>query len=179
MKDSTNIFKLLEERETVVLKKGQVIQVEGSKISKAYFVKKGLLKSYVIDERGKEHIFMFAPENWMIGDVESQEFESSAELNISCIEDSELIVIDRSELRQATLTSEQYRQTNTLLFRRIAVLQRRIIQMMSASAQSRYERFVEDYPDLPNRVPQKMIASYLGITPEALSKIKGQMVRLK
>lgn len=179
MKESADIFKLREERESVSYKKGQVLQVQGSKTSKAFFVKKGLLKSYVIDEKGKEHIFMFAPENWMIADVESQQFESSAELNISCIEDSEVVVLDRSELRESDITAEQLQQVNTLLFRRIAVLQRRIIQMMSASAQSRYEHFVADYPDLPNRVPQRMIASYLGITPEALSKIKGQMVRLK
>ena len=61
--------------------------------------------------------------------------------------------------------------------RRIAVLQRRVIMLMSASAQKRYERFLETYPDLPTRVPQRMIASYLGITPQALSTIRAKMAQ--
>ncbi|MCB0509281.1 MAG: Crp/Fnr family transcriptional regulator, partial [Bacteroidetes bacterium] len=59
------------------------------------------------------------------------------------------------------------------------VLQRRIIMLMSASAKERYEHFLETYPELPNRLPQRLIASYLGITPEALSKIRGEMLREK
>ena len=66
-----------------------------------------------------------------------------------------------------------------LLSRRFAVLQRRVILLMSASAKERYELFLETYPKIPNRVPQRMIASYLGITPQALSTIRGDIIRKK
>ena len=74
----------------VNLEKGSVLQSQGELTSKGFFVKKGLLRSYIIDEKGKEHIFHFASENWVIADIESQEFDHPAELFIDCVEDSEL-----------------------------------------------------------------------------------------
>ncbi len=165
------------EQQTVFRKKGTLLQVQGDVNSNAYFVKEGLLKSYTIDAKGKEHIFMFAPENWIISDIESQQFDHPSELYIECLEDSELIVIDRTKLTSSTLDHEKFDKMVLLLNRRIGVLQRRVINLLSATARERYEHFLDDYPNLSNRVPQKMIASYLGITPEVLSKIRGQIAR--
>lgn len=153
-------------------KKGHILQYEGDITSRAFYVKKGLLRSYTIDEKGKEHIFMFAPEGWLTADVESQEFDHPAMLFIECIEDSEIIIIDRKKLELSTLTSQQLNKHVSLLHRRIGMLQHRLIMMMSAPALKRYETFLETYPELPQRVPQRMIASYLGITPQALSTIR-------
>lgn len=160
-------------------KKGELLQKQGEVSSRAFYVKKGLLKSYIIDAKGKEHIFMFASEGWIIADVESQEFKSPAELFIDCIEAAEVFVFERSMLTALDLTKDQLKINAELLARRVAVLQRRVLLLMSASALQRYERFLETYPQLPNRIPQKMIASYLGITPEALSKIRGKIVQNK
>ena len=160
-------------------KKQDILQRTGELSNKAFFVKSGLLRSYTIDEKGKTHIFMFAPEGWIIADIESQAFEQPTELFIDAIENSEVIVVDRKILTESDLTSMQLKKDGNLLSRRIGVLQRRIIMLMSASAKERYEYFLDAYPELPNRIPQRMIASYLGITPQALSKIRGQMARPK
>ena len=148
------------------VKKGQILQHKGELNSKQYNVKSGLLRSYAIDAKGKEHIFIFAPENWTIADGTDPQY--SSELFIDAIEDSIITVQEKHFL---TSNSTQ------ALFNRISVLQTRVIMLMSSSAIERYEHFIETYADIVQRVPQRMIASYLGITPEALSKAKGQRIR--
>lgn len=159
--------------------KGKILQHAGDLSDKVFYVKSGLLKSYTIDEKGKEHIFLFAPEGWIISDLGSDVFEKEAELFIETIEDSEVVSLSRKDALGGDSDIENLNKTQQVLFRRINVLQRRLIMMMSATAQERYEHFLETYPELPYRVPQRMIASYLGITPEALSKIRGKMARSK
>lgn len=162
------------------VKKGTILQRKGDSGTRLYFVKKGCLRSYTIDEKGKEHIFMFAPEGWLISDIESQISETPAELFIDAIEDAELEVLDRNFFDNAQ--EYQIQMTNAgrnKLFKRISVLQKRVIMLMSASASERYTDFIQTYPNIVQRVPQRMIASYLGITPEALSKIRGEMSKLK
>lgn len=129
--------------------------------SKVYHVQSGLLRSYSIDEKGKEHIYMFAPENWIIADSVSP--QTPCDLFIDALEDS---VINQTVKDNVSVTETQK------LIKRLEVLQQRIIMLMSASAIERYEHFIQTYPEIVQRVPQKMIASYLGITPEALSSVK-------
>ena len=151
------------------VKKGQIIQSKGDLNTKVYSVESGLLRSYSIDSKGKEHIYMFAPENWIISD--NYDASIPCELFIDALEDSELKVTEKEESYQNVPVKP--------LLKRIATLQNRIILLMSSNAIKRYEHFVETYPDIIQRVPQKMIASYLGITPEALSKVKGEKARGK
>lgn len=158
-------------------RKGEVIQQKGTNNPRAFYVKRGLLRSYLIDSQGKSHIFMFAPENWIIADVESLEFDQPAELFIDCVEDSEVLVFNRDGLWQGEVSKELVAKNFKLLYRRMGMLQRRIIMQMSAPAVDRYEYFVTTYPQLPNRVPQHMIASYLGITPQALSALRSKLAR--
>jgi CRP-like cAMP-binding protein len=177
MKNINEILNLDSNAKTKNVKKGETLQGEGELNSMAYFVKKGLLRSFSIDEKGKEHIFMFASEGWIIADIESQEFDKPTELFIDCIADSEVIIFDRRCFKLSNLNEDQLRQNAHLLARRTAVLQRRVIMLMSTSAKERYNKFLATYQELPNRVPQKMIASYLGITPEALSKIRREIAK--
>ncbi len=149
---------------TITIKKGEIIQQSGALNSKIYFVKSGLLRGYTIDKKGKEHIFIFAPENWTIAD--SNPPEVPCELFIDALEDSIVAVIQKNP--------EDEKENVKPILKRLAVLQKRIIMLMSYSAKERYEHFIETYPNILQRVPQKMIASYLGITPEALSTIKNQ-----
>lgn len=151
------------------VKKGTIIQRRGELNTKVYFVKSGLLRSYFIDPKGKEHIFLFAPEGWVIGD--STPPETPSELFIDAIEDSILVILEKDIGREGKNAAP--------LIKRLRVLQKRVIMLMSSSAIERYEHFAETYPQILQRVPQKMIASYLGITPEALSKIKGDRRRAK
>lgn len=158
------------------VKKGEMIQPVNSLVRNGYFVKKGLLRSYTVDSKGKEHIFMFAPEGWIIGDIEAQTSNAPTVLYIDALEDSELEVISERTFFEIKENYPALLSMNTdKLTKRIAVLQRRVIMLMSATARERYEEFNRIYPNIVQRVPQKMIASYLGITPEALSKIRKEI----
>ncbi|WP_233194606.1 Crp/Fnr family transcriptional regulator [Aquimarina sp. I32.4] len=124
-------------------------------------VKSGLLRSYTIDNKGKEHILMFAPEDWIITDNTPP--EQPGELYIDALEDSEIIILEKGKEDKIDLQK---------ILNRLNALQKRIVMMMSATAIERYEYFIHTYPNVTQRIPQLMIASYLGITPEALSKVK-------
>lgn len=158
------------------VKKGTILQSQGDLDTNVYFVKSGLLRSYSIDKKGKEHIFMFASEDWLMGD--NTPIGQPSELFIDAIEESQFEIIDRDLVAKILipLTDGNEPQLKGLM-KRISVLQERIIMLMSATAIERYEHFMETYPDIIQRAPQKMIASYLGITPEALSKVKGQRAK--
>lgn len=146
----------------IEVKKGEILQRKDDLGSKVFQVESGLLRSYSIDEKGKEHIYQFAPENWIIADATAN--NQPSELFIDCLEDSVVIEIEKDF---NTLSNEPLKLAN-----RLAVLQKRIIMLMSASAIERYESFIETYPNIVQRVPQRMIASYLGVTPETLSAAK-------
>ena len=139
-----------------------MLQKSGELDSKVYHVISGLLRSYSLDEKGKEHIFMFAPENWTIGDALPKDVP--CELFIDALENSDVWVLEKDIQREA--------QNIGAFIKRLSVLQKRVIMLMSASAIQRYEHFEQTYPDIIQRVPQKMVASFLGITPETLSKIR-------
>lgn len=150
---------------SITVKKGQILQRSGELNTKAFTVESGLLRSYTIDHKGKEHIYMFASENWIIAD--NCEVTVPCDLFIDAIEDSIIIVTEKDVIKQNS-------ELKTL-FNRLAVLQQRIIMLMSYSAVKRYEHFLQTYPDIIQRVPQKMVASYLGITPEALSRVRKEL----
>lgn len=153
----------------IEVKKGQILQWEGDLNTKIFQVESGLLRSYSIDEKGKEHIYQFASENWIIADAIPK--NKPCELFIDCLEDS---VIIQTEKDFNSLSNDPHK-----LAKRLEVLQKRIVMLMSASAIQRYEHFIDTYPDIVQRVPQKMIASYLGITPEALSRVRKEISREK
>ncbi len=164
---------------SIFYKKGSILQCPGDEKKVGYLVLKGLLRSYTIDIKGKEHNFMFAPENWIISDLEATEFNQPSVLYIQCLEDSWVIKMDAHDFLGNNPTKNSPAERAKLLARRVAVLQRRVLMLMSAPARERYEHFVETYPQLIHRISQKNIASYLGITPEALSKIRREIVKVK
>ncbi|MEO1435456.1 MAG: Crp/Fnr family transcriptional regulator [Bacteroidota bacterium] len=149
---------------TISVKKGTILQRKGDLNSKVYEVESGLIRSYTIDEKGKEHIYVFAPEDWIIGDAGLP--TTPCQLYIDAIEDSVLHVYEKDP-ELGLINKEMFR-------RRMEVLQNRIMMLLGASAIQRYEQFIEQYPDIVRRVPQRMIAAFLGVTPQALSKLKGE-----
>ncbi len=177
MKNLRDIIAIDEKATVETFKKGTILQFAGAYNASTFFVQKGLLRSYIIDSKGKEHIFMFAPENWIIADVEAMEFREPVQLFIDCVEDSEIIIFDKNCLFKGDLTKTQIAENAALLYRRMGKLQRRVIMLMKSPAIDRYHYFIDTYPALVNRIPQRMIASYLGITPQALSTIRGRISR--
>ncbi len=179
MNSLENIISIDPKAKLKSFKKGDILQYAGHSKASAFYVKKGLLRSYIIDNKGKEHIFMFAPENWIIADLEALEFHEPVQLFIDCLEDSEVIIFDKDCLFKAELPKEKIAENTQLLYRRLAKLQRRVLMLMGSPAIERYAYFLNSYPELPNRLPQRMIATYLGITPQALSTIRGKIARSK
>ncbi len=160
-------------------RRGEIIQTPNSYNAYAIYVKKGLLSSYIIDSNGKEHIYMFAPEGWIIGDIEAMEYKQPSELFIDSLEDSEIIFFEQDSSFKSNLNQSQMIENVTLLRRRIGRLQRRVLMLLGAPAADRYNYFLEIYPALTNRVPQKLIASFLGIAPQTLSTIRSKIARSK
>jgi CRP-like cAMP-binding protein len=177
MKNLEDLINIQSYSETKNLKKGAIVQNALDVNAPAIYVKKGILRSYTIDSSGKEHIFMFATRGWIIGDIEAMEYNQPAELYIDCIEDSEVILFNKDCLYRADLPKEQIIENVQLLSRRIGRLQRRVLLLMGAPAMDRYKYFMEIYPDLSSRLPQRMSASYLGIAPQTLSTLRTKIVK--
>lgn len=143
-----------------------------------FFVEKGLLRQYSIDEKGKEHILSFAPENWFVTDRESAYFNKPSVYFIQALEDSTVVLLDENFLHLLSEKIENFTDfNNKLLHNHIRHLQTRINLLLSASAEDRYLQFIKMYPDILLRVPQTMVASYLGITPESLSRVRKELAR--
>jgi len=142
------------------------------------FVVKGCLRSYVIDKKDKEHIIQFAPENWWISDQHSMLRGLPAAFSIDAVEDAEVLLFgpDFFPLLQ-TLGPAFQTFFHTLLQNSMAAMQRRLISTLSATAEERYVEFLQMYPTLVQRLPQRMIAAYLGITPESLSRVRKELAR--
>jgi len=158
----------------IKVKKGQILQRKGDLNTNVYVVESGLLRSYSIDEKGKEHIYLFGPEKWIVADATSE--GQPCELFIDALEDSTLVVRGNNiELSKDDNFGNP--ESMQVIRNRFLVLQNRIIMLMSSTAIERFEHFIKTYPGIVQRVPQRMIASYLGITPEALSKAKGDRLK--
>ena len=156
--------------------KGEYLLRQEEVCNKIYFVEKGLLRAYKVDDGGKERINQFAPENWFITDRSSILFNLPSEYFIDAMENSELIVIDNEFLIEASNISVRFREYNkNLLHNHIRQLQKRIDSLLGLNAEKRYLYFVETYYNLTLRVPQWMIASYLGISPETLSRVRKKL----
>ncbi|HXC03196.1 MAG TPA: Crp/Fnr family transcriptional regulator [Bacteroidia bacterium] len=160
--------------------KQEFILKQGEICTYAAFVCKGCMRLYTMDAKGREHILMFAPEDWWIGDMESSSKQIPSQCYIDAIEDTDILMMDMksqyrlfSEIPAVTLFFQE------LIQNRQAASQRRIIHSMSSTAEERYLDFIKAFPSLTQRVPQHMIASYLGIAPESLSRIRKQVVKKK
>jgi len=159
------------------IRKRQYLLQEGDVDKVIAFVEKGTLRSYSVDEDGNEHIVQFAIEGWFISDLYSFLTGEPATYNIDALEDSELVVISRSAYDELLLKSTSYQ---TYIFHQITsayiALQKRITSSNSLSPEQRYKSFIATYPEIVQRIPQHMIASYLGVKPETLSRIRRRMV---
>lgn len=154
------------------LKKHQFLVQEGDFSPNDHFVLKGLLKSYYINVEGKERIMQFAMEDWWITDYQAYFNETKAELNIDCIEDSEVLCL--SAINREKLCADVQKMEH--FFRKksnsgYVALQRRILSLLNSNAKERYEQFVQQYPILFQKVPKTLIASYLGVSRETLSRL--------
>lgn len=155
------------------LRKKQYLLQEGDVCKVTAFVEKGSLRAYSVDENGAEHIIQFAIEGWTISDLFSFLTGEPATYNIDALEDSELVIISKNaheELLQKFPKYETY--TRIQLTGAYLAMQKRLNAIHSRSLEERYLDFTTLYPNIVQRVPQHMIASYMGLQPETLSRIR-------
>ena len=175
--------KLTEEEEEVVLSKFRPVNLkrkeyllqQGQVARDLAFVVEGCLRAFALDDNGFEHILQFAPAGWWISDMSSVISRRESLLNVDAIKPSFLLLLSRED--QLTLFDEVpklERYFRVLTENGLVSSRMRLIENLSLTARQRYLRFCQTYPNLINEIPQKYIASFIGVTPEFLSKIRGE-----
>ena len=158
-------------KKACLLRAGEVCNFEG-------FIVKGALRKYYIDDNGSEVIIQFGVENGWISDIASFSDQKPGNLFIETLEDTELLILDpkskESLLKQVPKFERFYRK---LVERNISTMQNRLYFSIAKTAEQKYLDFLEHYPSIPQRVPQHYIASYLGMTPEFLSKVRARLLK--
>lgn len=154
-------------------KKGEFLLEAGQRCNRQFFITKGCTRTYYVDQKGEDHIIQFGIENWWAADLHSFINHTPADYHIQALENTAVLILEQEKL------DELYKQIPKLerLFRIIiqnayVAAQQRIIATISQTAEERYSAFLQKYPGLSQRIPQYMIASYIGVTPEFFSKMK-------
>lgn len=151
----------------------QFILQEGDVCRYETFILKGCCRTYHTDENGQEHILQFGLEGWWVGELRSFINETPAMYNIECMEDCEVLHITRINLEKLYATVPAMERFFRILIQNgFIAFQQRVSVMLSRPAAERYQDFIGKYPHIDERVPNHMIASYLGITPQSLSRIR-------
>ena len=160
------------------IKRRQFILSHGEKCKHYNFVVSGCFKMYKVDPAGKEHNLLFASENQWITDIGSFHSEKPSELYIEAIEPSVIIQIEKKDLLYFYANYPKFdRNFRVIIEDKYIELQNRLLQTISYTAEERYLSFLDQYPHLINRLPNTQIASYIGITPEFLSRIRKDLSR--
>jgi len=158
------------------LKKHQFLLNEGDVCKYIGFVNSGCLREYKIDNKGVEHILQFAIEDWWVSDLNSFLTGLPANYNIDSLQDSEVLLLEKSAREELLKNCPKMERFFRLLIEANHIAtQQRIADSLSASAEERYLKFIKTYPKLIEQVPQNQIASYLGITPQSLSRIRKEL----
>jgi len=159
------------------IKRKQYILQEGDICKNFTYVEVGCFKMYGVDYSGTEHNLVFTAEDDWIADIDSLHKERPSKLFIEAVEPSVILQISKGDLWYLYTNYPKFdRNFRVIIEDKYIELQNRLLQTLSTTAYERYESFLEQYPKLANRLPNTQIASYLGITPEFLSKIRNERV---
>jgi len=156
--------------------KGQYVVQQGDVCKYSGFIISGCTRTFYVDDEGQEHNVMFSVEDWWASEIGSFVTQTPSDYNVQCIENTELIQLlytNQEELFERIPKLERF--FRLILEKAFVDAQKRIVWSFSLSAKEQYLNFKEQYPKMEQRIPQYMIASYLGITKEFLSKIKNQL----
>lgn len=165
---------------TKKLKKKQFLLQEGDVCRHSAFVVEGCLRGYTVDSNGFEHILQFAPPDWWIGDMYSLFTQKPGNLYIDALEDTEVLLLSKTDQEQLYLDIPKFERFFRIITENSLVANRqRLLDNLSLSAMERFALFCRQYPTLIERLSQKQIAAYIGVTPEFLSKLKSEYFRRK
>lgn len=166
-KTSTSIYKA----KTVLLHAGKVAD-------RTYFVNSGILRSFTINDNIIEHVLHFACEGWWMGDMYSYISSKPGNLFIEVLEDAEIVAITKENHQELYKSIPKLERFFRILAENSLVThQERLMDNLSLTAEERYEKFCKKYPTLIHKLPQKHIASYIGVTPEFFSKMKSRLLK--
>jgi CRP-like cAMP-binding protein len=158
------------------IRKRQYLLQEGDVCRYEYFVNKGCLRTYYIDNKGAEHVVQFAVEEWWIGEMYSFLTQQPARFNIDALEDTEVFYFDKAAWEELFIRVPKFERFFRILLQNAFIAnQERIIASISQTAEERYLQFIQRYPQFEQRIPQHQVASFLGIAPESLSRIRKQL----
>ena len=169
---------ILSKTEVKEYKAKTLLHSAGEICKHSYFVNSGIVRSFNINDHIVEHVLHFACEGWWIGDMYSLLSQKPGNLFIEVLEDAEVVVLSKEN--QEILYHEipkLERFFRILMEKSLVAHQERLMDNLSLSAEERFEKFCNRYPGLILKVPQKQIASYIGVTPEFFSKMKSKMLR--
>lgn len=162
------------------IKKRQFLLREGEVCRHSAFVTEGCLRGYTVDDNGFEHILQFAPPDWWIADMYSLISGLPGNLNIDALENTEALLLSKSDQERLYDDIPKFERFFRIILEKSLVSNRqRILDNMSLTAAQRYANFCSQYPTLIHQLPQKQIAAYIGVTPEFLSKLRGDLARKK
>ena len=168
----------LSKIETKQYKAKTIILNAGEVCKHSYFVNSGLLRSFNINDNIVEHVLSFACEGWWIGDMYSLLSQKPGALFIEVLEDAEVVMLSKENQEELYLEIPKLERFFRILTENSLVAnQERLMDNLSLSAEERFEKFCKKYPTLIQKVPQKQIASYIGVTPEFFSKMKSRLLR--
>ncbi|MBO0340342.1 Crp/Fnr family transcriptional regulator [Flagellimonas profundi] len=163
----------------VKVKKKAFLMQAGEVTKYEYFITKGCLKVYTLDEEGSPHISMFAVEDYWTGDMASFMTKEPSHYFIKATEDSELLGISRANYELLFQEIPKFERFYRILYQKSLISYiRRSNQGISLTAEERYIEFKRKYPNIVNRITQKDLAAYIGITPEFMSKIISKVNRM-
>lgn len=160
------------------LLKRQFLLQEGDVCRELAFVEKGALFSYSVDSRGNQHILRFAFEGWWMANLQSFFDGEPSRLNIEVFEDCELLMLDKNNHHMLIDEIPAYERYHHIIVQNAYVaMQKRVENALGLTAEEKYARLIEQNPGFMNRVPLGLVASYLGITPETLSRVRANFGR--
>jgi len=162
---------------TKKVKRKQFLLEAGDVCKYSYFILAGCVRTYYSDEEGEEHVISFSIEDWWAGDIASFNSGEPSIFSIDALEDSELLYADKAGMDKLYEEIPQLEKYFRIIFQNALAAQfQRVTNTNSFTAEARYVAFQKKYPQFDRRIPQKYLASYLGITPEFLSKLKRHLL---
>lgn len=158
-------------KKTILLQAGDICNFE-------LYVNKGCIREYYMDSKGMEITLQFAVEDWWMSDITSFQDQTPSNMYIETLQDCELLILSRSAKEKLLLQVPKFERMFRLMIQRhLSVVQNRLVKTISYTAMEKYLEFIKRYPTIPQRVPQHYIASYLGISPEFLSKLRTRLLK--
>ncbi|PKB15301.1 Crp/Fnr family transcriptional regulator [Flavobacterium sp. 5] len=173
--NDTEFLDILAFFQVVKVRKKENLLLEGQICKSNYFVLNGCLRKFFVNEKGTEQTTEFAIENWWITDNIAYENQQASEFYIQAVENSEILVIDHHSQEKLLAEFPKMERYFRFIFQRAyAASQMRIKYLYSFSKEDFYHQLNSKYPDFVQRIPQYLIASFLGFTPEYLSEIRNK-----